>query len=113
MEKNEIIFDKESEFFMKEPELINRHKSSNLYACFRNEKLIKNENVFNKKCPDSNPVKKMLIFIFSDIILHLFIDLLFIYEFYLLQKINKIYLGLLTLHNRIPINILSNEEESK
>ena len=110
IDKNSINFDKESEFFLKEEELIMRYKSSNLYACFRNEKLIKNENIFNKKCPDSNPIKKMLIFIYSDIILHLLIDFLFIYEFYLIQKINKIYLDLVALNNRIPINILSNDD---
>ena len=41
-------------------ELIHKYKSSNLYACFRKEKLIKKENIFNQNCPDSNPIKKRL-----------------------------------------------------
>ena len=87
VDKNNINFDKDSEFYLKEIELISRYKLSNLYACFRSQKLVKDENIFNKKCPDSNPIRNMIIFLYIDIIIHLLIDFLFIYEFILFQKI--------------------------
>ena len=111
VDRNSIHFDRDNEFYLKEVELINRYKTSNLYACFRKEKLIKNENIFNNKCPDSNPIKKMLIFIYTDIVLHFLIDFLFIYEFILIRKIKEIYSNLVLLQSRAPINYLVNEEE--
>ena len=111
VDRTSIHFDRDNEFYLKEIELINRYKSSNLYACFRKEKIIKNENIFNNKCPDSNPIKKMLIFIYTNIILHFFIDFLFIYEFILISKIKEIYSNLVLLQSRAPINYLVNEEE--
>ena len=111
VDRNSIHFDRDNEFYLKEIELINRYKSSNLYACFRKEKIIKNENIFNNKCPDSNPIKKMLIFIYTNIILHFFMDFLFIYEFILISKIKEIYSNLVLLQSRAPINYLVNEEE--
>ena len=111
VDRTSIHFDRDNEFYLKEIELINRYKSSNLYACFRKEKIIKNENIFNNKCPDSNPIKKMLIFIYTNIILHFFMDFLFIYEFILISKIKEIYSNLVLLQSRAPINYLVNEEE--
>ena len=111
VEKESIHFDDNNEFYLKELELINRYKSSSLIACFRKEKIIKNENLFNKKCPDSNPVEKMLIFIYSDIILHFLIDFLFIYEFILLQKIKEIYSNLVLLQSVAHLNIVPNEDD--
>ena len=111
IEKESIHFDDNNEFYLKELELINRYKSSSLFACFRKEKIIKNENLFNKRCPDSNPVKKMLIFIYSDIILHFLIDFLFIYEFILLQKIKEIYSNLVLLQSVAHLNIVPNEDD--
>ena len=111
VEKESIHFDDSNEFYLKELELINRYKSSSLFACFRKEKIIKNENLFNKKCPDSNPVEKMLIFIYSDIILHFLIDFLFIYEFILLQKIKEIYSNLVLLQSVAHLNIVPNEDD--
>ena len=111
IEKESIHFDDNNEFYLKELELINRYKSSSLFACFRKEKIIKNENLFNKKCPDSNPVEKMLIFIYSDIILHFLIDFLFIYEFILLQKIKEIYSNLVLLQSVAHLNIVPNEDD--
>lgn len=111
VDKDSIHFNVDNEFYLKELELIHRYKSSNLYACFRKEKLIKDENIFNKKCPDSNPIKKMLIFIYSDIILHILIDFLFIYEFILLKKIKEIYSNLVLLQSVAHINILPNEDD--
>jgi hypothetical protein len=111
VEKESIHFDDNNEFYLKELELINRYKSSSLFACFRKEKIIKNENLFNKKCPDSNPVEKMLIFIYSDIILHFLIDFLFIYEFILLQKIKEIYSNLVLLQSVAHLNIVPNEDD--
>ena len=111
IDKNEIKFPFENEFYLKEFELIYKYKSSNLYACFRKNKVEENENVFNKKCPDSNPVKKMLIFIYSDFILHFLIDFLFIYEFIKIKKVKEIYSNLVILENANQDNILSNEDE--
>ena len=110
VDKSNINFDKDSEFYLKEMELINRYRQSNLYACFRSEKLIKDENIFNKKCPDSNPIRNMIIFLYIDIIIHLLIDFLFIYEFILFQKIKDIYMSLINSRNRIPINALNDED---
>ena len=110
VDRSSIHFSGDNEFYLKDIELINRYKSSNLYACFRKEKIIKNENIFNKDCPDSNPINKMLIFIYSDIILHLLIDFLFIYEFILLQKIKQIYGNLVLLQSRAPINYINDED---
>ena len=111
IDKNEIKFPLENEFYLKEFELIYKYKSSNLYACFRKNKVEENENIFNKKCPDSNPVKKMLIFIYSDFILHLLIDFLFIYEYIKIKKVKEIYSNLVILENANQDNILSNEDE--
>ena len=110
IDKNEIKFPLENKFYLKEFELIYKYKSSNLYACFRKNKVEENENVFNKKCPDSNPVKKMLIFIYSDFILHFLIDFLFIYEFIKIKKVKQIYSNLVILENANQDNILSNED---
>ena len=110
IDKNEIKFPLENKFYLKEFELIYKYKSSNLYACFRKNKVEENENVFNKKCPDSNPVKKMLIFIYSDFILHFLIDFLFIYEFIKIKKVREIYSNLVILENANQDNILSNED---
>ena len=110
IDKNEIKFPLENKFYLKEFELIYKYKSSNLYACFRKNKVEENENVFNKKCPDSNPVKKMLIFIYSDFILHFLIDFLFIYEFIKIKKVKEIYSNLVILENANQDNILSNED---
>ena len=110
IDKNEIKFPLENKFYLKEFELIYKYKSSNLYACFIKNKVEENENVFNKKCPDSNPVKKMLIFIYSDFILHFLIDFLFIYEFIKIKKVKEIYSNLVILENANQDNILSNED---
>ena len=112
VDKSNINFDKDREFYLKEMELINRYRQSNLYACFRSEKLIKDENIFNKKCPDSNPIRNMIIFLYIDIIIHLLIDFLFIYEFILFQRIKDIYMSLINSRNRIPINA-SNDEDTR
>ena len=105
-----INFSGDNEFYLKEIELIHKYKSSNLFACFRKEKLIKDENIFNQNCPDSNPIKKMIIFIYSDILLHL-IDFLFLYEFFILRKINEIYSNLVLLQSRAPVDYLPNEDD--
>ena len=111
IEKNEITFPLDNEYHLKEFELIYKYKSSNLYSCFRKDKIEVNNNIFNNKCPDSNPVQKMLIFIYSNIIIHLLIDFLFIYEFFLIQKTKEIYSNLVLLKNANQNNILSNEDE--
>ena len=111
VDRNSIHFSGDNEFYLKEIELINRYKSSNLYACFRKEKIEKNESIFNKECPDSNPINKMLIFIYCDIILHILVDFLFIYEFFLIRKVREIYSNLVLLQSRAPINYLENEDE--
>lgn len=112
VDKSSINFDKDSEFYLKEMELISRYRQSNLYACFRSQKLIKDENIFNKKCPDSNPIRNMIIFLYIDIIIHFLIDFLFIYEFILFQKIKDIYMILINSRNRIPINA-SNDDDTR
>jgi hypothetical protein len=111
IDKNDIKFPSDNEFYLKEFELIYRYRSSNLYACFRKEKIELNEKIFNTDCPDSNPVKKMLIFIYSDLILHILIDFLFIYEFILILKLKEIYANLVLLKNANQANILTNEDE--
>lgn len=112
IEKTEIQFPPDNEYYLKEFELIYKYKSSNLYSCFRKDKIEENNNIFNDNCPDSNPVKKMLIFIYSNLIIHLLIDFLFIYEFVLIQKIKQIYSNLVLLKNANENNILSNEDEA-
>ncbi|MBQ3878229.1 MAG: hypothetical protein II792_08175, partial [Prevotella sp.] len=74
-------------------------------------KIETNGKIFNTNCPDSNPVKKMLIFLYSDLILHVLIDFLFIYEFILILKLKEIYANLVLLKNANQVNILSNEDE--
>ena len=111
IDKNDIKFPADNEFYLKEFELIYKYKTSNLYACFRKEKIETNGKIFNTNCPDSNPVKKMLIFLYSDLILHVLIDFLFIYEFILILKLKEIYANLVLLKNANQVNILSNEDE--
>ena len=112
VEKNEIKFPIDNEYHLKEFELIYKYKSSNLYSCFRKDKIEDNNNIFNNKCPDSNPVQKMLIFIYSNLIIHLLIDFLFIYEFILNRKLKEIYSNLVLLKNANQNNILSHEDEA-
>ena len=112
IDKGNINFDKDSEYYLKEMELISRYKQSNLYACFRSQKLAKDDNIFNKKCPDSNPIRNMIIFLYIVIIIHFLIDFLFIYEFILFQRIKDIYMSLINSRNRIPINA-SNDEDTR
>ena len=110
IDKNNIRFPLDNEFYLKEFELIYKYKSSNLYACFRKNKVKENNNIFNKNCPDSNPIKRMLIFIYLDLIIHLLIDFLFIYEFITIKKLKQIYSNLVLLKNINQANILTNED---
>ena len=110
VDKNNIRFSPDNEFYLKEFELIHKYKSSNLYTCFRKEKIMKNSDIFNKKCPDSNPVRKMIIFIYSDLILHILVDFLFIYELIVIKKIKDIYLALVNQARTIPMNTLTHQE---
>lgn len=111
VDKNDIKFSLDNEFYLKEFELVYKYKSSNLYTCFRKNKIEKIENIFNEKCPDSNPVKKMIIFIYTLFILHFLIDFLFIYELLIIKKIKQMYLDLVNQVNVIPVNILSNQDD--
>ena len=110
IDKNEIRFPLDNEFYLKEFELIYKYKSSNLYACFRKNKVEKEDNIFNQTCPDSNPIKKMLIFIYLLLVLHLLIDFLFIYEFMVIKKMKEIYSNLVLLKNINQGNVLSKED---
>ena len=110
VDKISIRFSPDNEFYLKEFELIHKYKSSNLYTCFRKEKIMKNSDIFNKKCPDSNPIRKMIIFIYTDLILHLFVDFLFIYELIVIKRIKDIYLALVNQTTTIPMNALSHQD---
>ena len=110
VDKISIRFSPDNEFYLKEFELIHKYKSSNLYTCFRKEKIMKNSDIFNKKCPDSNPIRKMIIFIYTDLILHLFVDFLFIYELIIIKRIKDIYLALVNQTTTIPMNALSHQD---
>lgn len=110
VDKNSIRFSSDNEFYLKEFELIHKYKSSNLYTCFRKEKIMKNSEIFNKKCPDSNPVRKMIIFIYSDLILHFLVDFLFIYELIVIKRIKDIYMALVNQTSTIPMNALSHQD---
>jgi len=110
VDKNNIKFSPDNEFYLKEFELIHKYKSSNLYTCFRKEKIMKNSDIFNKKCPDSNPVRKMIIFIYSDLILHILVDFLFIYELIVIKRIKDIYLALVNQTTTIPMNALTHQD---
>ena len=111
VDKNDVQFSLENEFYLKEFELIYKYKSSNLYTCFRKNKIEKKENIFNEKCPDSNPVKKMIIFIYSLFILHFLIDFLFIYELIAIKRLKQMYSELIKQKNSIPVDVLSNQDD--
>ena len=111
VDKTNVKFSLDNEFYLKEIELIYKYKSSNLYTCFRKNKIEKINNIFNEKCPDSNPVKKMIIFIYTLFILHFLIDFLFIYELIVIKRIKKMYLELIIQKKAIQVNDLSNQDD--
>ena len=98
---NLITFPENNIYFKKEKLLFEKKKNKRFYLCSRKKRLEDNysdsENTNNKyyqtkiECPDNNPSKKYIVFIYIEIILHIIADLFFIFEFNILKNLNTIY----------------------
>ena len=88
--KNILIFNEDNPYYKQEDKLIVKY-IGNLYICTRKNKIEKNNDILNDSCPDDNPLKKNIIYIYVDFILHFILDFLFVYEFILIININKLY----------------------
>ena len=61
----------------------------------------------NIECPDNNPMKKYIVFVYIEIILHFLADLLFVYEFFMLKNLNVTYFSInVNNHIVIPTNTI-------
>ena len=102
---NYINFIENSIYYKKEKELFGKKKNKKIYLCSRktrlddgfinnNDKDKNNESKYDVKnieCPDNNPSKKYIIFIYIEVITHILADFLFIYEFFVVKNLNKIF----------------------
>lgn len=131
---NLIVFPENSIYFKKEKQLFDKKKNKKVYLCSRKKRLDEsileslngndndNDNdeenynedgdkpkcdVKNIECPDNNPMKKYIVFIYIEIILHFLADLLFIYEFFMIKNLNVTYFKIsVTNHIVIPTNTI-------
>ena len=93
---NLITFSDNNLFFQKEKILFDKKKNKKFYLCSRKKRVDKynnddNDKTNNIECPDKNPSKKYIVFIYIDFIFHILIDFLFIYEICIIKNVNKLY----------------------
>ena len=122
---NLIAFPENSIYYKKEKQLFDKKKNKKVYLCSRKKRLDEiimdslneNENdngnknddedkskcdMKNIECPDNNPMKKYIVFIYIEIILHFLADLLFVYEFFMIKNLNVTYFQI-NVNNQIVI----------
>ena len=110
---NSINFPENNIYFHKEKHLFDKKKNKKIYLCSRKKRvdIIKpDSDIVNSKydlqsieCPDNNPIKKYIVFIYIELILHMSADLLFIIEFFILKNLNKIYFEINVINNQVVI----------
>ena len=125
---NLIAFPENSIYYKKEKQLFDKKKNKKVYLCSRKKRLDEiimdslNENdngndnddedkskcdMKNIECPDNNPMKKYIVFIYIEIILHFLADLLFVYEFFMIKNLNVTYFQInVNNHIVIPTNTI-------
>ena len=122
---NLIAFPENNIYYKKEKQLFDKKKNKKVYLCSRKKRLDEiimdslddneDENdedqskcdMKNIECPDNNPMKKYIVFIYIEIILHFLADLLFVYEFFMIKNLNVIYFQInVNNHIVIPINTI-------
>jgi hypothetical protein len=123
---NLIAFPENSIYFKKEKQLFDKKKNKKVYLCSRKKRLdeiMKSLNdddndddddddkskcdMKNIECPDNNPMKKYIVFIYIEIILHFLADLLFVYEFFMIKNLNVTYFQInINNHIVIPTNTI-------
>ena len=119
---NLIAFPENSIYFKKEKQLFDKNKNKKVYLCSRKKRLdeiMKSLNdddddddkskcdMKNIECPDNNPMKKYIVFIYIEIILHFLADLLFVYEFFMIKNLNVTYFQInINNHIVIPTNTI-------
>ena len=117
---NLIAFPENSIYYKKEKQLFDKKKNKKVYLCSRKKRLDEiimdslddneDENdedkskcdMKNIECPDNNPMKKYIAFIYIEIILHFLADLLFVYEFFMIKNLNVTYFQI-NVNNNIVI----------
>ena len=120
---NLIAFPENSIYFRKEKQLFDKKRNKKVYLCSRKKRLDEiildslnnngndNDNededkskcdMKNIECPDNNPMKKYIVFVYIEIILHFLADLLFVYEFFMIKNLNVTYFSI-NVNNQIVI----------
>ena len=106
---NYISFNENSIYFKKEKELFGKKRNKKIYLCSRKKRLDngltnnindneKSDSKYDDKnieCPDNNPSKKFIIFIYIELIMHAITDFLFIYEYFVIKNLNSIYFSMM------------------
>ena len=133
---NLISFPSNNIFYQKERQLFDKKKNKKIYLCSRKKRLDnilqnndnpkdKNDNnkindnnnskydVNNIECPDNNPSKKFIVFIYLELIIHIIVDLFFIYEIFIVRNLNKIYFIMNSNNqNEIKSNVIDSQLNS-
>ena len=100
---NLISFPQNNIYFQKEQQLFDKKKNKKIYLCSRKKRLDElqsennNDSKYNHKnieCPDNNPSVKYVVFIYIEIILHILVDFLFIFEYFVVKNLNTLYLNM-------------------
>ena len=117
---NLITFPDNNVFFQKEKILFDKKKNKKFYLCSRKKRIdeyksddnndddkLKNNNI---ECPDDNPSKKYIIYIYVEILLHILIDFLFIYEIFIIKNLIKIYCDM-NENSQLKINGNTNDSQ--
>ena len=106
---NLVTFPDNSIYFQKEKLLFDKRKNKKFFLCSKKKRIDKfsndddnnnNDNnnddnskykINNIECPDNNPSKKYIVFIYIELIFHISVDFLFIYEFFVVKNLNKLF----------------------
>ena len=120
---NLITFPDTNVFFQKEKLLFDKKKNKKFYLCSRKKRIdeyksdddndddsdkLKNNNI---ECPDNNPSKKYIIFIYIDLLFHILIDFIFIYEIFVFKNLNNIYFDM-NENSKLKINRDTTDNQS-
>ena len=122
---NYVSFPENNIYFQKERKLFNKNKNKKVYLCSRKKRLddiqlnnknnqkdkISKYNILNLECPDNNPSKKYIVFIYLEFIMHFLVDLIFIYEIFFIKSLNQIYFDM-SANSRLRINANSLDSNS-
>ena len=127
---NYISFPNDNIFYQKERQLFDKKRNKKIYLCSRKKRLDnipqnndkddnRNNNNYPKydinniECPDNNPSKSFIVYIYLELILHIIVDLFFIYEIFIVRNLNKIYYNMNQDNkNQIKSNIINNQLNS-